>query len=129
MRSSNVASYRDLIVWKRSMDLVDIVYRSSATWPASETYGLSSQARRAAVSIPANIAEGLGRNGRREYAHHLGIAYGSLCEVETLMIVALRQNYVSEDALQRLLGCSAEVGKLTNGLLRSLNQPRHASEP
>jgi len=111
------------------MDLVDKVYEISARWPSNEVYGLSSQIRRAAVSISANIAEGHGRNGRREYAHHLGIAYGSLCEVETLLPVASRQKYISEAALKGLLECSAEVGRLINGLLRSLNQPRRASDP
>jgi four helix bundle protein len=115
-----VASYRDLIVWQRAMDLVDYVYRITSTWPASEVYGLTSQARRAAVSVPANIAEGQSRNGRREFVHHLGIARGSLSEVETLLLIGSRQRYVADDHLRRLLAQSTEVGKLLRGLLQSL---------
>ena len=115
-----VASYRDLIVWQRAMDLVDYVYRITSTWPASEVYGLTSQARRAAVSVPANIAEGQSRNGRREFVHHLGIARGSLSEVETLLLIGSRQRYVADDHLRSLLAQSTEVGKLLRGLLQSL---------
>jgi four helix bundle protein len=115
-----VASYRDLIVWQRAMDLVDYVYRITSTWPASEVYGLTSQARRAAVSVPANIAEGQSRNGRREFVHHLGIARGSLSEVETLLLIGSRQRYVADDHLRSLLARSTEVGKLLRGLLQSL---------
>ena len=93
---TNIASYQDLVVWQRAMGLVDSIYECTAGWPASELFGLSSQIKRAAVSVPANIAEGHGRNGSREYVQHLGIARGSLCEVETLILVAARQGFVSE---------------------------------
>jgi four helix bundle protein len=102
------------------MDLVDYVYRITSTWPASEVYGLTSQARRAAVSVPANIAEGQSRNRRREFVHHHWIARGSLSEVETLLLIGSRQRYVADDHLRSLLAQSTEVGKLLRGLLRSL---------
>jgi four helix bundle protein len=102
------------------MDLVDQVYAASAKWPASEFYGLVAQIRRAAVSIPANIAEGHGRNGRREYVYHLGIARGSLCEVETMVMVAARQHYGDGEQARCILSTSTEVGKLLRALLRAL---------
>ncbi|HEX5499444.1 MAG TPA: four helix bundle protein, partial [Thermomicrobiales bacterium] len=77
--------YVNLLVWQRAMDLVDVVYDATATWPRDELFGLVSQARRAAVSVPSNIAEGRGRIGPAEYVHHLSIAHGSLCEIETLL--------------------------------------------
>jgi four helix bundle protein len=120
-RSKSVASYRDLIVWQRAMDLVDGVYTCTGTWPTSETYGLTSQVRRAVVSIPANIAEGQSRNGRNEFIHHLGIARGSLSEVETLLLIASRQRFVTDDQLGILLSSATEVGKLLRGLIQSLS--------
>ncbi len=77
------SSYRDLIVWQRGIVLVREVYELSSTWPQHEVFGLTHQIRRAAVSIPANIAEGQGRYGTKELHHHLSIAHGSLCELET----------------------------------------------
>jgi four helix bundle protein len=104
------------------MDLVDKVYAKTADWPVSERFGLISQVRRAVVSVPANIAEGHGRQGRKEFAHHASIAHGSLTETETLLIIASRQCYLPEEELKELLSCSVEVGKLLSGLTRSLNQ-------
>jgi four helix bundle protein len=123
---ASIASYKDLIAWQRALDLVDLVYESSKEWPVTELYGLTSQVRRAVVSVAANIAEGHGRNGRREVIHHLGIARGSLCEVETMVIIGARQRFLSDVDQQSVLACSQEVGKLLNGLIRSLSQtPEH----
>ena|SRR5688572_28305292 len=102
------------------MALIDEVYRCVSGWPSVEIYGLSSQVKRAVVSVAANIAEGQGRNGRREFVHHLGIARGSLCEVETLLIAGTRQRFHTENDLEQLLALCSEVGKLLNGLMRSL---------
>lgn len=121
---NRIASYRDLIVWQRAMELVDRVYVCTTMWPSSEAYGLISQVRRAVVSVPANIAEGQSRNGRREFVHHLGIARGSLCEVETLLMVGARQRYLKDDELNALLATSTEVGKLLRGLLQSLTDAK-----
>jgi four helix bundle protein len=125
--SKRIASFRDLVVWQRAIELVDLVYRCSARWPAQETYGLSAQIRRAAVSVPANIAEGQGRNGRKEFVHHLGVARGSLFEVETMVEIAERQGFVSPAESDSISACIRDVGRLLNGLLRSLDGDRNSS--
>jgi four helix bundle protein len=102
------------------MDLVDAVYDASDLWPQREQFMLTSQIRRAAVSVPANIAEGHGRNGTAEFVYHLGIAYGSLSEVETLFRVATRRGYQTEETLDGLFSISREVGRLINGLIRAM---------
>ena len=80
---SGITGYRDLVVWQEAMDLVVATYRIAARLPRGEQYGLVNQMQRAAVSVPANIAEGHGRSGCREYLHHLSVARGSLMELET----------------------------------------------
>jgi four helix bundle protein len=86
----SLKSYRDLEVWQKAMDLVEEVYRIAERFPSQEKYGLTGQLQRAAVSIPANIAEGYGRMHRKEYLQHLSIAKGSLAEVETHLALAVR---------------------------------------
>ena len=113
-------SYRDLIVWQRAVDLTDEVYTCTKTWPSNESFGLTSQVRRAAVSIAANIAEGQGRNGDREFIHHLGIAHGSLCELETLIVIARRQAYATDEQESAILTTSGRVASLIHGLIKSL---------
>jgi four helix bundle protein len=112
--------YQDLVVWQKAMELVTAVYRVTRDWPHDEQYGLTSQVRRAAVSIPSNLAEVHGRSGRREFAHHVSIAYGSLCELETQFLIAERLDYTGAEATESLMDCIADVRRLTNGLLRSL---------
>ena len=90
-----VVSFRDLRVWQVGMDLVQHVYQLTAGFPPSESYGLVAQIRRAAVSIPSNIAEGHGRQHRRDYAQFLSMAQGSLAELETQLEIAHRLSYVS----------------------------------
>jgi four helix bundle protein len=119
-----VKSYRDLIVWQKSMDLVEAVYKVTQSFPKEEAYGLTAQLRRAAVSIPSNIAEGQSRKSSKEFLHHLFISYGSLSELETQIQIAERLTYLQNEDAQRLLEKSAEVGRLTNGLARSLSKPR-----
>ncbi|HTW58222.1 MAG TPA: four helix bundle protein [Terriglobales bacterium] len=118
--SAVVKSYRDLVVWKKAMALVLDVYRSTQTFPKSETYGLVSQLRRAAVSIPSNIAEGQARLSTGEFRHFLGNARGSLMEVETQILIARDLGYLRQDEGENLLGVAAEVGRILNGLLSSL---------
>jgi four helix bundle protein len=117
---ASISSFRDLVVWQRSISLVRRIYETSSDWPKAELYGLTAQIRRAAVSIPANIAEGQGRNGRREFVHHLGIAHGSLCEVETMLIIAHQLEYITSANLAEQTESIREVGRLLHGLLRSL---------
>ena len=102
------------------MDLVIAVYQASASFPKEELYGLTSQVRRAAVSVPSNIAEGQGRHGAAEFRHFLRQAGGSLMELETQLMIAERLRYVSTESTNQILGRSAEVGKVLNGLINSL---------
>jgi four helix bundle protein len=112
--------YQDLVVWQKAMELVTAVYGITRDWPHEEQYWLTSQVRRAAVAIPSNLAEGHGRSGRREFAHYVSIAYGSLCELETQLLIAERLDYSDAAATESLMKRIADVRRLTNGLLRSL---------
>jgi four helix bundle protein len=113
-------SYRDLVAWQKSMDLVTDVYQLTACFPGEERYGLTSQLRRAAVSVPSNIAEGQGRHGAAEFRHFLRQASGSLMELETQVMIAERLSYVSSEQKASILSASAELGRILNGLLNSL---------
>ena len=117
-----IQSYRDLIVWKKSMSLVLEVYRSTNAFPKTETYGLATQMRRAVVSIPSNIAEGQARLTTVEFKQSLGHACGSLMEVETYILLAQELSYLESDQSESLLARTAEVGKILNGLLNSLGR-------
>jgi four helix bundle protein len=117
-----VKSYRELVAWQKAMDLVEVVYRSTACFPKEEMYGLTSQVRRSAVSIPSNIAEGQGRTSTRDFLNFLSIAAGSLCEMETQLLLAQRLHYLAATAVAELLDRSAEVGRLLHGLRRALTR-------
>src|SRR5437762_5121562 len=112
-----VRTYQELVVWQKAMDLVVDVYRLTKCFPREEIYALTSQFRRAAVSIPSNIAEGQGRGIGMEFAHHLRIAQGSLQELETQLLVAVRLGYLTSDLLTPVMDLAAEVGRLNRGLL------------
>lgn len=113
-------SYFDLIAWQKAMELVAEIYRVTKNWPREETFRLTSQLRRAAVSIPSNVAEGHRRTGPREFVHHLSIAHGSLCEAETQLLIARQMEYIDDSVLERLMQKNSEVGRLTQGLIRNL---------
>ncbi len=115
-----VRSYRDLLVWQRAMDLVVASYRLAKRLPASESYGLMSQIQRAAVSIPANIAEGHGRRHLGDYLQHLSIANGSLKELETHFFIATRLAYLQENDIEPVLQICSEVGRMLAGLISKL---------
>lgn len=115
-----VKNYLELIVWQKAMDLVEEVYIASKNFPREEIYGLTSQLRRAAVSIPSNIAEGQGRRTTPDVLRHLSIAYGSLREVETQIPIATRLSYLAEGKCQDVMNIGSEVGRLMNGLMASL---------
>jgi four helix bundle protein len=122
-----VRNYRELIAWQKGMALVEEIYRITKVFPKEEVFGLSIQLRRAAVSIPSNIAEGQGRRSTREFLSFLSIAYGSLMEVETQVCIATRLSYITEAECEAVMTITAEVGRLLNGLSRSLRekgQPR-----
>jgi four helix bundle protein len=117
-----VQSYRDLIVWQKSVELVLEIYRATQDFPRAETYGLVSQLRRAAVSVPSNVAEGHARLSTGEYRQFLGHARGSLMEIETQILISQRLGYMNSGQSNILLNRATEVGKVLNGLLSSLRQ-------
>ena len=118
--STSIRSHRDLTVWQKAMDFVVVVYQVSKAFPREELYGLTNQMRRAAVSVPANIAEGQGRRSKAEFCQFLGNARGSLLELETHLELAFRLGYLNTEQQRALEERSHEVGRLLNGLLRSL---------
>ncbi len=117
-------NYADLIAWQKAMDLVEETYRVSARFPKEEVYGLTSQLRRSAVSIPSSIAEGQGRRTKQEFAHYLSIAYGSLREAETQFLIAERLEFLDHETCERLMTAAGEVGRLINGLRAGIEQHR-----
>jgi four helix bundle protein len=121
-REEGISSYRDLEVWKRSMELVANIYGITQAFPKEELYGLTNQLRRAAVSVPANIAEGWGRGTTREYIQFLRIARGSLFELETLINISSKLEYAKVQNQQQILQEIQEIGKMLNALLKRLRQ-------
>ena len=117
---TSLKSYQELIAWKKSMDLAEQVYRVTRTFPKEELYGLTSQVRRAAVSVPSNIAEGQSQSSTSDFLRFLAIARGSLAELETQLLLATRVGYLGEPDLQATVALATEVGRLTAGLMRSL---------
>jgi len=117
-----IRSFRDLILWHRSMELVKEVYQVTKPFPKEEIFGLTSQVRRAAVSIPSNIAEGHARLSRKEFQHYLGNARGSLAELQTQIILGKELGFLSEKEMEAILDKATEVGRLLNGLLSSLKK-------
>lgn len=115
--------YRDLIVWQKAMDLVVEIYRLSQAFPNTEKFGLSAQIQRAAVSIPSNIAEGHARKSSGAFINHLSIAAGSLAELETQLMLAVRLGFCSEDVASPLFLCADEIGRILTGLKNSLTNP------
>lgn|SRR5690606_29301505 len=116
----SIETYRDLRVWREAMDLAEACYRLTATFPRDELYGLSSQIRRAGVSIPANIAEGYGRNSKGAYLQFLRIAQGSLKELETHALLAERLGLAPADATTPLLASCDSLGRMLWSLIRAI---------
>jgi four helix bundle protein len=113
-------NYRDLIVWQKAFELALAIYAETACFSAEEKYGISSQLRKAGVSIPSNIAEGEGRHSRNEFRHFLSIAHGSLREAETQVLLTEALGYMKKDQSSRIMSLASEVERLINGLSRSL---------
>lgn len=114
-----IKSFRDLEVWQLSMTLVEQIYQMSESFPAAEKFSLTSQVRRAAVSIPSNIAEGHGRSGR-SYRYHLGVARGSEAELQTQVELAVRLGFTSKEASASAANLASRVGMMLNRLIASL---------
>ena len=118
---AKIESYRDLVVWQQAMDLAVSIYETTRSWPKEELYGLTTQLRRAATSVPANIAEGYGRESRASYQQFLRIAQGSLKELETHLLIAQRVGITSNKAVEPLMKQSESVGTLLRLLIRKLS--------
>ena len=116
-------SYRDLKVWQKSMELTFEVYRLTSRFPTEETYGLTNQMRRAAVSIASNIAEGKGRSTDRDFVLFLCHARGSLHELETQALIAQQLGYIPQSTAKNLEGLTTETAKMLNGLIISMRPP------
>jgi four helix bundle protein len=119
-RMSIISNYKDLLVWQRSMSLVEKVYRICLKLPDSEKWGLISQMQRAAVSVPSNIAEGFGRQATGEYRHHLSMSRGSLLELETQLILTQRLGYISQEDIYELLNEITELSSMLASLISKL---------
>lgn len=116
----NSSRYQDLVVWQKAMSLAKAVYQLTKGFPDDERFGLTSQLRRAAVSIPSNIAEGQGRLTQGEFKQFLGTARGSVFEVETQLLLASEFNYIDPAVLLSALELSGEISRMLNGLIKSL---------
>ncbi|WP_295076706.1 four helix bundle protein [Ruminococcus sp.] len=114
-------NYRNLIVWQKSMQLVKEIYKLLRLMPNYEQYALSDQMRRAAVSIPSNIAEGAGRGSKKDFAHFLSIARGSKYELETQLFICIELDYLSEEQCREALSIVNEVGIILNGFIKKLS--------
>ncbi|MFH0947824.1 MAG: four helix bundle protein [Elusimicrobiota bacterium] len=115
-------SYRELIVWQKSYQLVLLIYKTTMDFPKTEIYGLTSQMRRASVSIPSNIAEGYGRQYTGEYLQFLSIAFGSLAELETQVMVAKDLGYISQEGFVKVCSLQEEIGKMLSSLMKALRK-------
>lgn len=112
--------YQDLLVWQKAMDLTEGIYKATQLFPKEELYGLTSQIRRAAVSITSNIAEGHARNTTGEFIQFIGYARGSVAELETQIILSYRLGYINEEAKEILFSQATDVSKMLMGLTKSL---------
>jgi four helix bundle protein len=115
-----IRSFRDLIAWQKAMELCEQVYTLSQAFPAEERFGLTAQLRRAAVSVPSNIAEGYGRGQTRDYLRFLKVARGSLFEVQTQLLLAVRLKLASADSAGRCLDLAGDVDRIICALIRAV---------
>ncbi|HSY36349.1 MAG TPA: four helix bundle protein [Acidobacteriaceae bacterium] len=116
-----VKTYRDIVVWQRAVQLSVAIYRLTATFPLEERYGLSSQLRRAGVSVPSNIAEGYGRGTRKEYKQFLAMARGSTLEVQTQLVIARELSFCEPDQMAKAESLSEEVSRMLDTLVGKMD--------
>ena len=121
MMTQEVRTHKDLVVWQKGIDLVVSIDEATKLFPSNEMYVLTSQIRRCAASIPANIAEGSGRKGNNEFKHFLYIALGSATELETHLIIAERLGYLDDNQFDALNVSLVEIIRMLSGLIRSVN--------
>jgi len=117
-------TFRELIVWQKSMDFVTEIYKASKQFPKDENYGLTSQIRRSAVSIPSNISEGYGREGLNDYLRFLNIAMASLFELQTQLEIAYNLEYIHKEKFDNLYELSREIERMLSSFIRSLKSKR-----
>lgn len=122
MENQKISSFKDLKIWQKSMILINQIYSLSNGFPASEKFGLTSQINRASVSIASNIAEGWGRESKKSFVQFLKISRGSLFELDTLLIIAVNQNYLKDSDYDQLLIQVNEIGKMINSLIFSIEK-------
>ena len=113
--------YKNLAAWQKAMDLVELVYLASDRFPKQETYGLANQMRRAAVSVPSNIAEGQARFSKRDFRHFLRSSRASLAELETQVMISQRLKYIDQASVETLLSAIDEVSRILSGLITSIS--------
>ncbi|MED9968386.1 MAG: four helix bundle protein [Ruminococcus sp.] len=118
---NDVKNYTDLLVWQKSMDLVEEVYRSIRCLPKDEIYALSSQIRRAVVSIPSNIAEGQQRRSTKDFVYFLSVARGSNAELQTQLYICRRLGYLQKSQIEPSIQLSNEIGRMLNSLIKKLS--------
>ena len=120
MEKTKATHYKDLIVWQKGMELAKAVYKLTARFPSEERFGLIAQMRRAAVSVPSNIAEGQARQGTREFLQFLSLAMGSLAELDTQSLLCVELNYCKKEDLAEILRLVADLSRMIRALRRSL---------
>ena len=120
--SSGLKSFRDLVVWQKAMELVTEIYKVSQKFPKEEMFGLTSQIRRASVSIPSNIAEGRGKSSKGEFQQFLFHARGSLAEVETQILIAINLGFLKKEEVTDINQLIASVGRLLHGLIAAIKK-------
>jgi four helix bundle protein len=119
-KMSSINSYRDLLIWQKSMNLVTEIYKATSAFPREEIYGITSQIRRSSVSIPSNIAEGYGRNSTGDYKRFLHISLGSLYELQTQIEISNRLSYIDVDSYTKLGSASNELERMMNSLISKI---------
>lgn len=119
--AGKIKDFKELTVWKKSIQLVKEVYIATNDFPRSEAFGLTNQIRRSAVSIPSNIAEGQARNSTKEFMHFLSIARGSCAELETQLIIACELGYLTQSKTVEFVGQVNEIQRMLNGLMNALH--------
>lgn len=119
-----IQSHTEIKAWQLSVELVTMVYRFTEKFPQNEMFGLTNQIRRAAVSVPSNIAEGFGRNSNGDFSHFLGIANGCLCEIETQLVIAKNLGFIDYEAYNFMISKTLECGKTLRSFWKSVRERR-----
>lgn len=117
---NDIKTFRDLLIWQKSMDFVTCIYKETNEFPREEQFGLTQQLRRAAVSVPSNIAEGYGRNSTKDYMRFLRIAIGSLYEIQTQILISKNLGYISKEVFEKHFDALREIERMITSLIKKL---------